>query len=40
MKKKAKKDAPKVIPITSCKGKRGCQWEGEPTGISQLKIAA
>ena len=30
----------KVRKAKACKGKRGCYWEGEPVGITKLKIAA
>jgi hypothetical protein len=26
--------------VKACKGKRGCYWDGEPVGITKLKIAA
>ena len=40
MKMKMKKPC-KIIPITNCKGKKGgCYWEGEPEGITKLRIAA
>ena len=42
MKNKKKKKKPySHLTITSCKGKKGgCYWEGEPEGITKLKIAA
>lgn len=41
MKKKKDTKQVKVVPITACKGKKGgCYWEGEPEGITKLKIAA
>ena len=44
MQNKKKKKKPKygiIIPITNCKGKKGgCYWEGEPQGITKLRIAA
>ncbi len=40
--KKKKKKKPKYsLKFTDCKGKKGaCYWDGEPQGISTLKIAA
>lgn len=39
-KKKKKKPQGRIIPI-GCKGKKcGSYWEGEPEGITKLKIAA
>lgn len=37
-----KKKKPKYqLTIRSCKGKKGgCYWEGEPEGITKLRIAA
>jgi len=41
MKNKKKKKKPKYLSITGCKGKKGgCYWEGEPEGITKLRIAA
>lgn len=39
--KNKKKKKPKYVLITNCKGKKGgCYWDGEPTGITELRIAA
>lgn len=40
-KKKKAVNGCKIIPITACKGKKGgCYWEGEPEGVTKLRIAA
>lgn len=39
-KKKKKKKKP-YSGLTACKGKKGgCYWEGEPEGLTKLRIAA
>jgi len=41
MKNKKKKKKPTYLSVTNCKGKKGgCYWEGEPEGITKLRIAA